>query len=374
MEVLYKELIPIFKKANGKSGPEIASKIAEVEIPLDLKNGLIKAVAGDNRSLNEWLFTVAMEQDQPLVWIAPIKAEVPTYVWMVGLQPQIAWQVRQWFASVSEITKNDPLLKQRAVTPPLLFVKPIALSQSVIGNNTPDEFAIFQTGYIDSPAEVVDLEQRMVINSELATLKRKEAMRHMRAVCSPADSEIIDVLEDNLELFAILHSEGHNQGHFVGKWPFEDYIKKTCILYEAIEEFKACLAAVLLTGHLPLSAKVKEAFALSVFATRFFGYGYEAYCLKNQKRETVREITVGLLFFEWLILKEVISISNGNLTIQTQDMIKELKNAYLKIDAAEAEAKTADNLREIAEDWYKIAFPLGDYSQNAKLVYTALRN
>lgn len=374
MKVPYKQLITIFKNANGKDGWIVAQEINELEIPVTIKNALIKAVTGDNRDLNEWLFSEGMTEGQTLVWIAPIKAPSPTYVWMLGSQPEVATKVQRWFRDAGESTRLDSLLQQVQVTPPLLFVKPIALSRSILGNDTQDEFAIFQTGYVDSPAEVSDLEQRMVINSELATAKRYAAIQRLKAIWYEPNIPILNTLEINMELFAILHNEGHNQGHFVGKWPFEDKVKKSCILYEAVEEFKACLAAVLLAEHLPLSCDEKVAFALSVFTTRFFGYGYEAYCLNAQRRETAREVTVGLLFFEWLSGIGIISAVDGKISIDTSKMSDALKDAYIKIDADETFGRTAENLRQIAKSWYKIAFPFGNYSTQAKIVYTTLGN
>lgn len=53
MKVPYKQLITIFKNANGKDGWIVAQEINELEIPVTIKNALIKAVTGDNRDLNE---------------------------------------------------------------------------------------------------------------------------------------------------------------------------------------------------------------------------------------------------------------------------------------------------------------------------------
>lgn len=144
MKVPYKQLITIFKNENGKDGWIVAQEINELEIPVTIKNALIKAVTGDNRDLNEWLFSEGMTEGQTLVWIAPIKAPSPTYVWMLGSQPEVATKVQRWFRDAGESTRLDSLLQQVQVTPPLLFVKPIALSRSILGNDTQDEFAFFK--------------------------------------------------------------------------------------------------------------------------------------------------------------------------------------------------------------------------------------
>jgi hypothetical protein len=357
---------------SGQSSDGLISMISQCGLDKKLERSICEAVKGDNRQLNAWLFSEGMKAGQIIAWIAPVKFGHSKYVWMIGHQTISAIMVHKWFTGSREALSSDALLKQKLVSPPLLFVEPVAVSKvtkSDLGHQ--DEFAIFQTGYADAPAEVNDLEQRMVINTTYAVSKRKEALLRLVQIVDDPNHPVIECLAQNLELFSVLHNEGHNQGHFVGEWPHEDVIKKNCIMYEAVEEFRACLAAVLLAEHLPISDLQKEAFALSVFVVRFLGFGYEAYHLKSHRRETVREVTVGLMFFEWLVINNVVTPNSKGLSINYSNLRESLRNAFIRISDAEARVteRSQAELKQIAVFWYKIAFPNRDYSLFAKSVY-----
>ncbi len=374
----FRPLVDLWRNSAGMPGTVLAARMAELPIEPALSQVLQVAVQGDNRPLNTWLFAQGSLPASPLAWIAPLGTTPPNYVWMVGRTSEVAATMHAWFAGAREATAKDHLLGQTLISPPLLFVNPTEVSKTTTGDTgLEDEFAIFQVGYKNAATEVSDLEQRMVINANHATMKRRAALHRLRHLCG-AESDMLDTIESNLELFALLHNEGHNQGHFVGAWPHDEVFKKKAILYEAVEEFRACLAAILLCEHLPLRESEKDAFAVSVFMTRFLGFGYEAHLLPTQRRETVREITVGLFFFEWLLQGHVISVRTSGehcyLDIDYEGVRPSLIAAFQHVNMQEAaiSPRSKAALGEIATSWYQLGFPGAAYSQSALAVYNCL--
>lgn len=333
---------------------------------------------GDNRPLNTWLFSEGFNRGQCLAWIAPVKDENSyKYAWMIGWPNDTALDVQDWFRNSRGLTKFNPLLLQEFVTPELLFVDTYKVSKISFDEFAyEDEFAIFQLGYKNAPVEVGDANQRMVINTNFAVEKRLSALCRLDFISETSrNRDIISCIKDNLELFSVLHSEGHNQGHFVGAWPLLDKVKSKAVIYEAVEEFKACLASVVFVEHMPISEQKKTAFAVCVFMSRFLGYGYSAYKLTSHRRETVREITVGLMFFEWLIHDKVICVGkSGKIDFDAADLKTSLVDAYEKIFNQENNVKerSYEELNLIARYWYGLAFPRQDYSYCAKKVYNTL--
>ncbi len=373
---IYANLLPIFQASQNVQPDKLVTQIQKCIIPINLQNALCEAVLGDNRSLNTWVFTEGLKINQCIAWIAPVHSEQPSYVWMIGEQNKVSIKVHKWFTKARSTLANDPLLKQTLISPPLLFVDTYAVSNlnpSAFGYE--DEFAIFQVGYKNIPTEVTDLDQRMIINARLAIKKRKVALDRMLEV-SLIDEVTKSCFLDNLEIFAVIHNEGHNQGHFVGAWPFDEKVKKKCIQYEAVEEFRSCLASIIFVEHLPLTQSQKDSYALSVFATRFFGFGFEAFCLKIQRRETIREITVGLMCFEWLLSRNAITIDKQlRLVIKAEKIRHALIDAYRLIFEQEVSMSKyiQNDLKIMARYWYRIAFPDSKYSQTAKRVYNNIQ-
>lgn len=373
---IYTDLLLTFRAAQNVQPDQLVKQIQQCCLPKHLQSALCDAVLGDNRPLNNWVFTEGLKINQCIAWIAPVNSEQLAYVWMIGEQNQASIHVHKWFAEARSALATDPLLKQSLVSPPLLFVDTYAVSSSTPSAfGYEDEFAIFQVGYKNTPTEVTDLNQRMIINAGIAIKKRKMALDRMKEI-SYLDEITKSCLLENLEFFAVMHNEGHNQGHFVGAWPFDEKVKKKCIQYEAVEEFRSCLASVVFAEHLPLTQAQKDSYALSVFMTRFFGFGFEAFCLEVQRRETIREITVGLLFFEWLLFCNAIMIDQRqNLVVKIDKIRPALIDAYKLIFEQEVSMNRCgqNDLKAVARYWYQLAFPNSQYSQIARNVYDHMR-
>lgn len=377
----WQALLAVFQNSHSLTDQTLVEEIHRLDIDPILLASLVEAILGDNRPLNKWLFSQG-DEERLVAWIAPISASYNRFAWMIGKTSKTATEVCKLFQEAHTGTKIDNLLRQDSVPQPLLFVEPFWVStvkprEEVFDPELQDEFAIFQVGYKDTPVEVSDFDQRMVINTTYLVAKRRTALVRLRSIMK-SQHEVLEQLDVKLETYAITHTEGHNQGHFVGVWPYEDKLKKNCVLYEAVEEFRACIAASLIAEYMPLSEVEKDAFAACVFITRFFGYGYDAWLLKKQTRETAREITVGLMFFEWLLSHEVIVLKKNDdsfqLRVNFRSIRPMLKEAFRLIGEAEEHANRQEvHLQEIARDWYRVAFPNGTYSENALLVYNTIR-
>jgi hypothetical protein len=373
------QLRGIFKNSESKEPAELTRGFRSCGLEEQLLDSLTQAVHGDNRPLNTWLFNQAQTWGAWLAWIAPVRSRSTRYAWMIGSQTASAQEVFSLYDDAKKKLIEHPLIKQGLLPPPLLFVTPTDVSgtQTREGKYEEDEFAIFQVGYRDSPVEVGDLEQRMIINTTNVVSRRALALHRLQMVTGTSNAHM-ELHLRNLIRNTLIHTEGHNRGHFVGAWVYEDNLKKNCVLYEAVEELRACLASVMFVEMMGLSDEEKDAYAFSVFTTRFLGYGYDAYNLKIHRRETVREITVGAFFFEWLLKERAIGVSsNGNqvcLGVDEGLVRKSLIKAYTSIHKAESALTFGDTegLRSIGREWYNMAFPNRQYSSELLRVYNQI--
>lgn len=366
-------LLNVFREADQLSEDHLTHKIETLSLEKKLQECLIQAVRGDNRPLNQWLFSKAFERDELLAWIAPVIIEGgKRHAWMIGKQSELMPEVERRFIVARKKAATDSLLLQRDIPPPLLFIRPLAVSKfDGRTSSTTNEFAIFQTGYRKAPVEIDDFHQRMVMNCDYLTAYRQKTLERARQVIR--NHEVVHRTEALLPLFSLIHSEGHNQGHFLGPWPYHE--GKECVLGEALEEYRACLAAIRLAKHLGLSEEHLNDFAVSVFIVRFLGYGFDAFCLQQQKKETAREISVGLMFFETLVAHNAVHVSRGKITIPSAGYLHDcLVDTLKEIHDAERTARKGgiESLRALATHWYTVAFPDRNYSTAALEVYRTM--
>ncbi len=372
----WERLRSLLRMANHLSQEELKERIRALSLAPQIRSALSMAVDGENRDMNSWLFSHSSQDQSPLVWLAPVigKGGATRYAWMIGFQSPLAPDVSASFERASKGAQSDPLLLQRICPPPLLFVDPLEVSQTSLradGVVDYDEFAIFQTNYKAKRSEVPDSEQHMVLNANYVTEYRRKVLRRAFSVMEFQD---MSALDQEISFLSLIHTEGHNRGHFLGPWPLDS--DKNIVLYEALEEFRACIVAIRLAEHMGLMEKTLDLLATSVFLTRFLGYGFDAYCLSEQRRRTVREITVGLMFFETLRRSGAIEFNEGeNLPPQIYPNLirKTLLHSLKEIHEAEKEAnRNTDHLRKLARHWYGVAFPNRNYSREAIAVYQLL--
>lgn len=374
------ELLKLFRRIEFMTNEQIISELNQINLETELKQALHLAIKGDNHQINNWLFSRPLCYTKPLPWLAPVLVDKKSsYIWMIGFQNPSSSVVHKKFASVRDRTKNDSLLQQTLLSPPLLFVDPVEISNVNLKHRKSkdgDEFAIFQTKYKRRNNEFNDLEQRMILNASFLQQTRIRFVQRARSVSAP--NNIFQQISDNAMLFSILHTEGHNQGHFTGYWPLD--ATKTSVIYEIVEEYKSCVASIQLASYIDLTPEQLDAFAVSIFISRFFGFGFDAYCLETQRRETVREISVGMMFFHLLLSNKAISLNSKNNYVQIElnasAVRKTLLNSLVKINNEERLAKQSgkEALKEIAKWWYNLAFPGGSYSYESLSIYQQLAN
>lgn len=367
----WSSLLNIFTEAGQMPKTSLMQSITALPLEKNLQHGLLEAIQGDNRPLNIWLFDSKHQDKELLAWVAPVIIEGETrYAWMIGERSMLTPDVEQRLSIANKRAALDPLLMQRDIPPPLLFIRPLAVSKfRDVRSTTNDEFAIFQTKYRAATEEINDFHKRMALNCDYLFEYRRTALNRARRLIT--ENRELSVINQSLPLYALLHSEGHNQGHFLGPWPYHE--NKECLLAEALEEFRSCLAAIRLVEHSGMSEREVNEFAFLVFAVRFFGYGFDAFCLQKQRRETIRELSVGYMFLQSLVAHKIIRVaSDGRVIIPSLLKLRHcLVDTLKEIHDAEKSARKGgiESLRALATHWYEIAFPNQSHPKEALVIY-----
>src|SRR6476661_4396464 len=306
LETQWQELLNLFRLSDSLTEQVLIQRIEAIDIHEKLRHALICSIEGDNRILNEYLLELPVTYQQPVAWIAPVIINShKRYAWMIGRISSEVSEVRFKFDIASARVRDDSILMCRHEPKPVMFIEPIAVSdfsesvvsQGVESTNTINDFAVFQVGYKESNGDIEDFDQRLVLNATLLEQNFKTAMVTATKVIYLRELDK-SLLEQQAKLLALLHVEGHNRGHFAGCWPFDK--SKSCVLHEAVEEFRACLNAITWAEYLDLTTYQADIFAFSIFAIRFFHYGYRAYVDPIKTHQSIGETSVGLMFFQTL--------------------------------------------------------------------------
>jgi len=385
LETPWQNLLELFRSSNNLTKPMLVDSIKALTLPKNLTSALEASIKGNNRAINEHLFNLPVTHQEPIAWIAPVLVgSQKTYAWMVGqVSPEIP-EIRAKFRKASSAVREDQLLMCSCEPKPLMFLDPFAVSSfsdiaplpNVSNSNENGDFAIFQVGYKDKTGDIEDFDQSLVLNSTLLEQNFNSAIQVAVKVLSEVEQIDVHSLIRKARLFSMCHAEAHNRGHFAGAWSFDN--QKNCLLHEAVEEFRACLNAIRWSEHLGFSSDEMDLFAFSVFAVRFFHYGYKAYIDPLKTHQTVREISVGLMFFEILRQANVFYCDGETPYLQKFDisLVKPaLISALEKLNQQESNArlKGVDGLREVGRYWYQLAYPHADLSPEAQSLYTFLR-
>lgn len=386
LETQWQDLLNLFRLSDSLTEQVLIERIRALALSDDLCHALICSIQGNNRIINEYLFDLSVTYQKPIAWIAPVIINGnKRYAWMIGQVSSEISEVRSRFDGASARVRDDSILRCDQEPKPLMFIEPLAVSdfsESAQPNGFEtdtivDDFAVFQVGYKEVNGDIADFDQRLVLNATLLEKNFKTAINRAKTVISGLPEADNCLLEQQAKLLAMLHAEAHNRGHFAGSWPFDKY--KTCLLHEAVEEFRACLNAIKWAEYLNLSNHQTNLFAFAVFAVRFFHYGYRAYVDPIKTHQSIRETSVALMFFETLLQSGVLCV-DLNEKIFHQFELNQLRLALIAASARlnqqelEAKNKGIDGLREVGRYWYKIAYPNSNISPEAQSIFTHLRD
>lgn len=368
----------LFLQADRLPATVLQERIAQLDLPQPLRRAIDGAMRNKTEEMVSLLFTASPGQQDPVVLFAPINVQGQRrYAWMIGtLHPGLS-DVRRRFDAAREAVRLDPLLVNSSDPPPVLFVDVHAvstISNAESGAETPaalEDFSIFRaSGSSGMVGE--DVDRQLLQNATLIHRNVLRAHHAARRVFGGSLDSVSGCLERDAELFGMLHVEAHNRGHFAGPWPFRQ--GKSGPMHDPIEEFRACLCAIRWGEHLGLSQEQLDAFAVNVFLTRFLYYGIQAYGYTTRTRQSIRETSVGLMFFE--VLRHAGAIQEGDGSTYSLDVPSvrpALYEALTHLHAQERAAKEQgpNALREVARYWYRIAYPMKQLSQPAQRIYNA---
>ncbi len=384
LENPWQELLNLFNLSDSLTEKTLIKRIKDINLSNELSHALISSIEGNNRIINQYLFDLPVNYKQPVAWIAPVVINGDKrYAWMIGQVSSEIAEVRSKFDQASSKVGNDSILMCKKESKPLMFIEPYAVSNfddSQVYDNfesakISDDFAIFQVGYKEG--DIDDFDQQIILNATLLEKNFKSAIANATQVINELQETDKLLLEQKAKLFAMLHAEAHNRGHFAGAWPFDK--NKNSLLYEAVEEFRACLNAIKWAEHLKLNDDEADLFTFGVFAVRFFHYGYRAYIDPVKNHQSIRETSVALMFFEILYQANVFNIDHGKNILKNFDLTKlrpALINVINQLNQQEFKEKNQgiEGLREIGRHWYKIAYPNSNISPEAQAIYNHLRN
>lgn len=367
----------LFLQADRLPATVLQELVAQLNLPQPLRRSIDGAIRNKTEEMVSLLFTVSPTQQDPVVLFVPINIQGQRrYAWMIGRLHTGLADIRRRFDAAHEAARLDPLLINRSDPPPVLFVNVQAVStikNADSGAETPaalEDFSIFRaSGSSGMMGE--DVDRQLLQNATLIHRNVLRAHHVAHLVFGSSLDGVRECLERDAELFGMLHVEAHNRGHFAGPWPFRQ--GKSGPMHDPIEEFRACLCAVRWGEHLGLSAEQQDAFAVNIFLTRFLYYGIQAYGYTTRTRQSIRETSVGLMFFEVLRHAGAIQERGGFCSLDAAAVRPALYEALTRLHAQEGAAKERgpDALREVARYWYRIAYPMKQLSQPAQRIYNA---
>lgn len=385
LETQWQELLNLFHLSDRLTEKVLIERIKILDLPDELCYALIRSIEGNNRAINEYLFNLPSTYQEPVAWMAPVLInDKKRYAWMIGKVSSVLSEVRSRFDKASSKVRYDSLLMCKNEPKPLMFIEPFSVSKfsesespQLLENSkiNIDDFAIFQVGYKEG-GDIEDFDQQILLNATLLENNFSAATRRALKVIEGLTEVDTQILKKQAKLLAVLHAEGHNRGHFAGSWPFAQ--DKTCLLHEAVEEFRACLNAIKWSEYLGLNQYETDLLTFGVFALRFFHFGYRSYINPVKNHQSVREISVGLMFFELLYQDKVFHIDT-NRNRFCQFAFTQIRPALLaaleKLNQQECAAKTQsiEGLRQVGRHWYQLAYPSANISPEAQSIYTYLR-
>lgn len=321
----------------------------------ELKMALISGANGDNRLLNSWFFSVKENYSKSVPWLCQVKIRNDiSYTWLVGEVDSIFQsKVRNIMDNVwRKISKENLMITPENQPPYISYMKNVVSSSwqneqllSVIEKSTPQfgrigmfvestalphnkpltpmhhkgevmssDIEIFQIGE-NKNGITEDSEWKMPLSSDFLNKKTDEVFELVKGVC---DDKTIKAYEkfvyNNKDLITKLHTEIHNQGHFIGPHSYSQK-SKSLVEYESIEEFRACMMTGKLLPYMEVNEEIKIALPFHVFLMRFLGYGLQTYLKKERGVVEIREMEVAALFYRLMERNNIISNVGGKICI-----------------------------------------------------------
>lgn len=320
--------------------------------------------------MNSFLFTLPVTENRVIAWMAKTQGQ---YVWMTSMISEEVATIRNIIQNNIATLKQNILTNFSELPPNLLYVNVFAQSkwQQNLNDSFDSKVSDFSIFQVQSEEDKIrDIDQLMIINSDFLINQCQYTREIMEKYCSSETLLDYDKLVlSHASLLTKLHTELHNIGHFMGAFPYETKTKNNSN-YEAIEEFKACLTAIEIINQTGVDKKYKDGLSLLIICTRIFNYGYRSHFAKHKNKQIVREITVGVLFFELMKKYSVIEMSR-KITIHTENIMKvtqeELERLY---ELEQLAVHKLDYLDQIACDYYKFAYPDSNLSSDLACIYT----
>jgi hypothetical protein len=386
LETQWQELLDLFRLSDSLTEQVLIQRLEALDIPQKLRHALICSLQGNNTIIKEYLFDLPLTDRQPVAWIAPVIINTQKrYAWMIGRISSELSEARFKFDRASARVRDDSILMCSHEPKSAIFIDEIAISKfskSLVSQDTEsikdiDVFAIFQVENKDNKEDIEPFDKQIFINTSVIEQNFKNASVRAAKVIQGLREVDYLLLEQQAKLSMIVHIEAHNRGHFAGAWPLDK--SKSCILlHKAVEEFRACLNAIKWLEHLDLTTDQADILAFSVFAIRFFHYGFVGYVDPIKTHRTALQISVGLMFFQTLYQAGVFCIEPNQKILHQFELTKlrpALVAAAQKLNQQEFEARSQgpEGLREVARYWYQLAYPNSNISPEAQSIYTHLR-
>lgn len=382
MEKLNKEwscLHQVLLSADQLSMDELLQRISALDLSPVLIQALKKAVYGETNELLQLLVKSSAMDRELVVMLAPVDvAGRKRYAWMIGKIQASLSDFRNRFKRAGTGVAVDALLTCSIEPPPVIFVSVFAASyfERMPGSTDIDgvveDFVIFRISEAGNDVQE-DIERQLIQNISFISRNMQVALSNGEIVFGESISSLKSVFAGKTEFFGMLHVEAHNRGHFAGPWPFNS--AKSGPMHDPIEEFRACLCAVRWSEYLGLSEIEQDAFAVGIFFSRFLYYGLRAYRRPVKTRQSIREITVGLMFFELLRRSGAIqSCHSSGLYLDIALVRPTLLAALKRLHDQESTAWHIgpESLRIVAREWYQVAYPDSEISLAARHIYDVL--
>jgi hypothetical protein len=288
---------------NCKSKEQAVAALRQLHMPPSpILNAVEQAILGSVDSINQFLFSKNRVANEEVIWIA--QTETDQFVWMIGnIDPieTVVGQIRSEIANYSALYNSGSIYKP----PTARFINATTTSQwqrktgmSLESESFSEDMTIFQVGYNGDDVRE-DVDQNFAINLDVLQNNSEFAYKVAKEnLPAPFVNLINRKVAPNVRLFTAMHIELHNIGHFVGPWPFSTK-HKGAMIYEAIEEFRACLSAASLYSQIAtLDREMAAAFSLHILVTRIFYYGLRSFEKKKRNKAETREVIVACLFID----------------------------------------------------------------------------